>query len=115
MLWGLLIFFALKRRSQEIAIINRITPNDIYTIITAKSDISKKKADSGNLPSRLGRKTLEDLHKGGKIEIERVLGFLRKKGIESPSAQSRMKNLADELGVTPVELYELLVKISRPN
>jgi len=100
---------------KEIAAINRITPNKIYTIIAPKPDIAKKKTDSEKPPSRLGRKTLEELHKKGKIEIKNALELLRKRGVKNPDAKSRMKNLADELDMTPVELYELLVKSSRSN
>ncbi len=91
----------------EIAKKNHTTPNKIYEMI--KSAKSPKSANSG-IPSSLGRKTLKELAQMGKIDLDGAIRVLKSKGVEDISGDMRVKELADELDVMPVELYKMIKK-----
>lgn len=83
---------------------NHKTPNDIYQLIKQKETHSTIE----NLPSRLGQRTLEELSASGHIDLERSLQQLRGQGIADVTPKSKVKNIADELGVMPVDVYQML-------
>lgn len=83
---------------------NNMTPSDVYDLI--KKDT--KQDGHGNAPSQLGRKTLQELSDMQKIDLEKSIALLKSKGLEDVTAQSKIKNIADELGVMPIDVYTLL-------
>jgi hypothetical protein len=83
---------------------NNMTPSDIYKLI--KKDT--KHNDNGNVPSQLGRKTLQELSDMQKIDLDKSIALLKSKGLEDVTAESKIKNIADELGVMPIDVYTLL-------
>ena len=85
---------------------NDLSPATLYDIIK-KSDLDSVKKD---IPSKLGRKTLLELEKLGKIDMNKTLKFLKEKGLDDLSKDSRIKDIADELDTTPYELYKMLLK-----
>lgn len=89
---------------KEIAIKNFLTPNDIYKII--KPSATENKSD--DVPSRLGQKTLQDLSDLKKIDLEKAIKYLESKGIKDVTPQSRTKELANELDLTPMDIYKEL-------
>ena len=52
----------------------------------------------------------KDLSDIKKIELSRAIELLKAKGLADVSSESRVKHIADELDVTPVEVYELISK-----
>ena len=92
-----------------IAKTNALSPNDIYILIgKKKSSLSKKQSD---VPSRLGRKTLQELSDMKKIDLEKSLALLKAKGLSDIDKESRIKSIADELEVTPMDVYKLLQQV----
>ncbi len=91
---------------------NAISPNEIYQIVKSAKPITSKKYNKSslNVPPMLGRKTLEELSNMGAINLKRAISILKSKGIENVSKKSRMKNIADELDMRPIELFELITK-----
>lgn len=103
---------------KDIAKRNNISPNDIYQIIKSAKKANKstssytKKVDSYayEVPPMLGRKTLEELSNIGVIDLDNALKVLKSKGLGDVTATDRMKNIADELNLRPIEVYELIKK-----
>lgn len=85
---------------------NNISPSYIYKLINKNKTISTQKM--GNIPSSLGRRTLQELSDMKKIEIERSIAILKAKGLSNITSESRIKNIADELGIIPIDVYKLL-------
>ncbi|MEA1955545.1 MAG: DUF4405 domain-containing protein [Campylobacterota bacterium] len=84
---------------------NRTSPAEIHNLISVNSP----KKDS-SIPSNLGRKTLEKLADMKKIDLDKSLILLKSKGLKNISENSKIRNIADELGVTPLNVYNLLVE-----
>ena len=100
------IIFKENETLKTIGINNSVAPASIYKMIKSKALKSKEV----NGISRLGRKTLQDLSDMKKIELSRAIELLKAKGLADVSSESRVKHIADELDVTPVEVYELISK-----
>jgi len=83
---------------------NGVTPSYIYELINK----DKKNSKSKDIPSSLGRKTLKELSDMKKIELDKSLVLLKFKGLKDITKDSRVKNIADELDMTPLEIYNLL-------
>ena len=102
---------------KDIAKKNNISPNDIYQAIKTSKKTSKQKVSytqksnsAANIPPMLGRKTLQELADMGAIRLSKSIKLLKQKGLTDASADSKMKNLADELGLRPIEVFEMLEK-----
>ena len=85
---------------------NNISPSYIYKLINKNKTHSTQKMS--DIPSSLGRKTLQELSDMKKIELERSIAILKAKGLNDVSAENRIKNIADELGIMPIDVYKLL-------
>ena len=90
-------------RLKDIAKRNNITPNDIYLAIDTRTEISLNQ----NI-TNLGRKTLKNLSDMKKIDLQKSLIYIKQKGFEKVNKDSKMKEIADNLNITPFELYEKL-------
>jgi len=97
--------FSTDSTLKEIARQNNITPNDVYHII---SPAKGKTIQNSQVPSRLGRKSLQDLAKLGKIELEKSIKILKDKGVSNIKPDDTIRNIADELGITPYDVYEII-------
>lgn len=92
---------------QQIAQKNNISPGVIYKTIKVKSEkVSGKEAADAKI-SFMGRRTLGELAKMDKINLERSLLFLQEKGVEA-TPQSQMREAASTLNITPYELFDML-------
>ncbi len=94
---------------------NNISPSYIFKLIktttTTQKDTNKfLTKESSNIPSRLGRKTLQELSDMKKIELDEAITTLKAKGLSDVSSDSRIKNIADELDMMPIDVYKLLTK-----
>ena len=87
---------------------NKLSPNDIYKLINIKSVSKDISTDKSAIPSRLGRKTLQDLSDLNKIKLDEAINTLKAKGLDDVNAQSKLKNIADELDMMPIDLYKIL-------
>ncbi|MCH9813051.1 MAG: DUF4405 domain-containing protein [Epsilonproteobacteria bacterium] len=82
---------------------NNLTPNEIYTLI--KEDKIEKPE---GVPSQLGRKTLQELSNLQKIELQKAIVILQERELTDINPKSRIKNIADELDLKPLEVYQLI-------
>ena len=98
------IVFQADQSLLTIADNNRMSPSDIFKLISTE----KPHGDDGDITSGLGRKTLQQLSDMNKIDLNRSIELLKSKGLDDVTPESRVKNIADELGVTPVDVYRML-------
>ena len=97
---------------EAIAKNNGTTPQGIYEIL--KPGAGAKKSAGGSEQSDvpyLGRRTLAELSEMGKIDLEKSLAYLKKRGLEA-QGDMRMRAIADHFESTPFEMYEKLKKVS---
>lgn len=78
---------------------------------------SKKNALGKNIkisikppPERLGRKTLQELNNMGNISLEKSIKILKDKGLNNIDENSKIKKIAEELDLTPTDIYKLLTE-----
>ena len=99
----------------EIGKKNGMSPSYIYKLIkttTQTKKVTNKSAhkDDSTIPSRLGRKTLQELSDMGKIELDKAIAILNAKGLMDITADSKIKNIADDLDMMPIDIYKLLTQ-----
>ncbi len=95
----------------QIAQQNSISPEDIHYAIKPKGGkitAGKAMADTGI--SFLGHRTLHELADMDKINLKKSLLFLQKEGFDA-TPQSRMREAANALGITPYELFDKLTTL----
>ncbi len=95
----------------QIAQQNSISPKDIHYAIKPKGGkitTGKAMADTGI--SFLGRRTLHELADMDKINLKKSLLFLQKEGFDA-TPQSRMREAANAMGITPYELFDKLTTL----
>lgn len=85
---------------------NSLTPSGVYAIMNPRAKHIDKPAGT---PANLGRRTLGELNEMGNIELDKVIGYLKKQNIDA-SKETRVKQIADELDTTPLELYKKIRK-----
>ncbi|MCK5110471.1 MAG: DUF4405 domain-containing protein [Arcobacteraceae bacterium] len=94
---------------------NNISPSYVYKLIgtDAKTESIKYKSSTSkdsDIPSRLGRKTLKELSDMRKIDLDKAINILKLKGLDDINSDSKIKNIADELDLMPIDVYKLLIK-----
>ena len=99
----------------EIGNKNNISPSHIYKLINKTSSSQKvgtkfPHKNSSDIPSRLGRKTLQELSDMQKIDLKKAIAALKEKGLEDIDSDNKIKNIADELEIMPIDVYRLLTK-----
>jgi len=87
----------------KIANDNNTSPQKIYELIGKKTQKTKVK----NRPPSLGRKTLQELSDEGYIKLDKAIKILKIKGVDV-QPDMRVKTIANDLGMTPIELFELI-------
>ena len=90
----------------EIARKNSLTPSGVYAIMNPRSKNIDKPEGT---PTNLGRRTLGELNDMGKIDIEKVLNYLKKQNVDADS-NTKVKQVADILETTPLEIYKKIRK-----
>jgi len=99
------IIFKENESLKTIAQNNSISPNRIYELIEQKT-ISK----SNGVPDRLGRKTLQILSDMKKIDLNVAMKILSENGLNDIDSGSKIKNIADDLDILPVDVYNMIIK-----
>jgi len=94
-----------KQTLLQIAKQNGISSKVIYDTIRPKQSNT-----SSDKISYLGRRTLGELSNMDKIDLKKSLEFLKSKGFKA-SKDTRMKEAANALEITPYELFEKLKMI----
>lgn len=93
---------------------NNISPSGIYKLISKTTPIketinSPLTKNNVGIPSRLGRKTLQELSDMQKIDLAKAISILQAKGLSDINSNSKIKNIADELNIMPIDVYKLLI------
>jgi hypothetical protein len=92
----------------QIAEQNDISPKDIHDAIKPRGGKdTTEKATTDTEISSLGRRTLQELADMDKINLKKSLLFLQNEGFDA-TPQSRMREAANTLGITPYELFDKL-------
>ena len=94
---------------QELAEINKTTPDKIYRLLEVNKALSSNKIGNSKYApgSGLGRKLLSEIFKENKIEWDEGIKILREKGIEV-KADEKIKTIAEENGISPIEIIKAL-------
>lgn len=90
----------------DIAKENAISPNDIYISLNSKVAIKKATA-TAQQGSGFGQMSLVQVSEKYGIDIEKSISILKEKGIKVDK-DSKMKELANQLEVTPFDLLEMI-------
>lgn len=90
------------RTLQEIAGHNGISAQKVYDAIKPQRSGTAQPAITS-----LGRRTLGELADMKQIDLEKALHYLKAKGFDA-TAESRMREAANAVGMTPYELFETL-------
>ncbi len=98
------IIFKENETLKTIGINNFIAPSKVYQMI--KPEGSNLNGVDGI--SNMGRKTLQDLSDMKKIDLSHAIKVIKSKGLHDVESDRRLKHIADELDVTPFEVYELI-------
>jgi len=93
---------------KDIAADNNTTPSAIYNILLTLQT-NRQTGSNNEIPQGAGRFTVAAAAKSSGKNVEDLLKLLKEKGIEA-NEETTMKTLAEKLGVTPREVYEMLVK-----
>jgi hypothetical protein len=84
---------------------NDITPERLYEIISKKYS-GNKGIETSLAPSGVGKMTLESVAGRLDMDIAELLSIAAENGVTA-SGSSTMKSVADQLGISPHELYAL--------
>jgi hypothetical protein len=90
-----------KQTLQQIAEQNGISAKDIY------ESIKPQQSKTGSEVTSLGRRSLEELAGMEMIDLEMSLQFLQKQGFDA-TPESKVREAANALGLTPYTLFEQL-------
>ena len=59
-------------------------------------------------PEQLGRKTLQELHNTGNINLQKAIIVLKAQGLEDIDSSSRIRPMARELNLEPTDIYKMI-------
>ena len=96
---------------ESIARNNQMTPQQVYTMLKPGGAAKSSKGEGQSDVTYLGRRTLGELAQMEKIDLEKSLAYLKKKGLDADEGM-RMREVADFFEVTPYEMYGALQKVS---
>jgi len=91
---------------KEIATENKITPSAIYDLLIAKTKKHGGPA-AGEIPQGIGKVTVGATAKTSGNDLQVLIEILKEKGIEADETTT-LRFIADKLGLTPREAYDLL-------
>jgi hypothetical protein len=91
---------------KEIASDNKVTPSAIYEILTAKF---KKHSGPvpGEVPQGIGKYTVGSTAESTGKELTFLIQILKDKGVDA-DGETSLRTIADKLGVTPRDVYNML-------
>lgn len=92
---------------ESIARSSNTTPQAIDAILRPNAKAKTSQSDV----AYLGRRTLKELGEMEKIDLEKSLAYLKKKGFDATDTM-RMREVADHFELTPYEMYGRLKKVS---
>lgn len=99
------ITFDGDERILDIAKKNNTNPSEIYKIMYPEFKKIKKPK---NVPSSLGRRTLQELSDMGLIDLEKSIKKLQTKDVDA-SGETRIKQISEEMDSKPLNVYNFLL------
>jgi hypothetical protein len=91
---------------KEIATENKMTPSAIYEIMTANLELAVKPSAS-EIPQGIGKVTVKTTAESSGKDVNELIEILKKNGIEADGSTS-LRTIAEQLGLTPRDVYSLL-------
>ncbi len=104
------IIFSTDASLQEIAQQNKTSPQHIFKLILPARKSTATSIDYIQIPSSLGRRTLQELSDMGKIDLQAALETLKEHRVKELSPDKQIKDIANSMGIMPVDLYTLIIK-----
>jgi hypothetical protein len=93
---------------KDIASDNKTTPAAIYEMIT--SDLQKPvKHNPTDVPQGIGKYTVKSAAASAGKDVEALIGILKSKGIVA-NGETSLRTIADQLGMTPRDVYTMLTE-----
>jgi hypothetical protein len=93
---------------KEIAAVNNTSPAAIYEILSLKY-MKHKGSTIGEIPQGIGKFTVSSTSEKTGKDIETLVKLLKTKGIEV-NGETTLREIADKLGITPREVYNMLTE-----
>lgn len=93
---------------KTVAAENSTIPSKIYEILTSKY----KKTGQGSekeIPAGIGKFTVKSTSVSTGRDLSVILGILKEKGIEA-NGETTLRDIADKLGLTPRDVYNMLAE-----
>jgi hypothetical protein len=97
-----------KETLKEIANENKTIPSAIYEILSSKYKKPVKQNPDG-VPQGIGKYTLKSAAVSAGKEVESLIGILKSKGIDA-NGETSLRTIADQLGMTPRDVYTMLTE-----
>jgi len=91
---------------RQIAETNHTTPAALYNILAVKFK-KPSVAPQGEMQQGFGRYTMQTIAENSGKDLNSILQILKDKGIKA-SAETTLRIVADQLGITPREAYNML-------
>jgi hypothetical protein len=85
----------------EIAAINKITPNELYNIIS-------KKSGAGMPGAGMGKKTLSDIAYENNKDVDELINLLKDKNIIA-TKDNTLKDIAEEYDMAAKDIHEIIL------
>ncbi|MBT8764314.1 DUF4405 domain-containing protein [Desulfohalobiaceae bacterium Ax17] len=99
----------------EIARKNGLTPKDVYLAMKGDVDGQEFHSMPSIPPSGLGRKSLGELCKEYKLDLEQVLRLLKENGYVGVNKDLTLKDLANKNRVNPMDIYMVIRQAEASN
>lgn len=91
---------------KSIASDNDVTPSRIYQILTSKYKAQQVK-NTGDAPSGVGRMTIKAVAEYLGKDTAELLNIIKANGVDA-TGETTMKTIADQLGISPHDVYSSL-------
>jgi len=93
---------------KEIAAENKVTPSVVYELLSSKYK-KHNGASTGEIPQGIGKFTVGATARTSGKDLQVLIGILKERGIDADETTT-LRSIADKLGLTPREVYDLLSK-----
>lgn len=95
----------------KISELNNMTPAKLYSIIIPENVNSPLKSESKPVIQGTGRKTIKEISSEFGIDVDKVIEELKSHGINA-TPEEKLKAVAENAGLTPMEILEIIKKKS---
>lgn len=97
----------IKQTLKEIAAENKVTPSVVYELLNSKYK-KRNGPVTGEVPQGIGKFTVGSTASISGKDLQLLIKILKENGIEADGTTS-LRTVADKMGLTPKEVYDLLI------